>query len=289
LRGRIIEGDGLAFLGGALAMAEGRASNANRVNRASVEARAADPAIGPVDALRRLCAQHESVDALLEDAAQIALEVLGAEVCAMIWLDEDRRTPRVRAWRRRDAQALSADDDARIVRFIAALHTPPQGPKARAAPGTERARALHIGTRTVGYLYARAEGKRGARAPGLDTVLLDALAAQLGMAIETLHLRQLLASRYATIALSRNGQGDGADAGALDVSFLSAVTHPEKVARIIARSFYKDLRKAGFETKQILVVATELIDSLNVALRRTKAKTTQAEAGAPVEAPVRGR
>jgi hypothetical protein len=257
--------------------------DANRVNRASVDARAADCAIGPIDALRRLCAQHETVDALLEDAAQIALAVLGAEVCAIAWLDEDKPTPRLRASRRRGAQTLSAEEDARIVRFIAALRAPPERPGARAALGNERARALHIGTRTVGYLYAR----RAARGSGLDTPLLDALAAQLGMAIETLHLRQLLASRYATIALSRDGQGEAGEAGALDVGVLSAVTHPEKVARIIARSFYKDLRKAGFETKQILVVASELIDSLNAALRRTKAKTTQTEAGEPAKAPLR--
>jgi L-methionine (R)-S-oxide reductase len=94
-----------------------------------------------------------------------------------------------------------------------------------------------------------------------------------------------LASRYAAIALSRNGHGDAADQNAFDAQFLAAVTNPEKVARIIARSFYKDLRKAGFETKQILVVATELIDSLNQALRRTKAKTASAaaaEAGAAI-------
>jgi len=261
-------------------------SSVNSVNSASAEARAPDPPINPFELLQRLCARHESIDALLEDAAQIALTLLGAEVCAIAWLDEDRPMARLRAWRRRDARPPSADDEARIGRFVAGMQASVGSASARAAPGNERARALQIGERTVGYLYARAEAKRGTRGPALDTALLDAAAAQLGMAIETLHLRQLLASRYATIALSRSGHGEGGEAGALDVSILSAVTHPEKVARIIARSFYKDLRKAGFETKQILVVATELIDSLNAALRRTKAKTTQADG---VEIPLRER
>lgn len=256
------------------------------VKSASAEARAPDPPIRPLDALRRLCAPHESVDALLADAAQVALDVLGAELCAIGWLDEDKPTVRVRAWRRRDARALGAEDEARIVRLLDGMTASGSGAGARAAQANERARRLHIGSRTIGYLYARSEARRGARAPGLDLALMDALAAQLGMAVEMLHLRQLLASRYATIALSRNGQDEGAEAGARDVSFLSAVTHPEKVARIIARSFYKDLRKAGFETKQILVVATELIDSLNAALRRTKAKTTQVEIA---EVPARER
>jgi len=256
------------------------------MNSASAEARAPDPQVSSFELLQRLCARHESIDALLEDAAQIAQVLLGAELCAIAWLDEDKPTARLRAWRRRDARAPGAEDEARIARFVAGMQASAQSAGARAAPGNERARALQIGARTVGYLYARAEAKRGTRGPGLDPALLDVLAAQLGMAIETLHLRQLLASRYATIALSRSGQGDAAEAGALDASILSAVTQPEKVARIIARSFYKDLRKAGFETKQIRVVATELIDSLNAALRRTKAKTTQAEG---IEVPLRER
>lgn len=253
------------------------ARKASSVKRASVEARVAESPIGPLDALRRLCAQYETVDALLEEAVQTALDVLGAEICAVAWLDEDQSTPRVRASRRRDARRPSAEDDARIIQFVAGMGASAESPGARAAPANERARALHIGARKIGYLYARAGTKRAPGAPSLDLALLDALAAQLGMAIETLHLRQLLASRYATIALSRDRHAEGAEPAALDMNFLSAVTHPEKVARIIARSFYKDLRKAGFETKQILVVATELIDSLNAALRRTKAKTTQAE------------
>jgi L-methionine (R)-S-oxide reductase len=236
-------------------------------------------------ALRRLCAQHDSIDALLEDATQVVLDVLDASHCSVVWVDEDAAKLRVRARRPQLASAACGAQDARVIAFVAhAEATLAAGkPRARAErerarAEQERARALRIGGRVVGFLYAHAGPTRGRRTPGIDATLFDALAEHLGIAIETQHLRQLLASRYATIALSRDREGEGAGAGALDVNVLSAVTHPEKVARIIARSFYKDLRKAGFETKQILVVASELIDSLNVALRRTKAKTTQVDA-----------
>jgi len=226
-------------------------------------ARAAKPLEQSLEALRRLCAQHDGVESLLEEATQVILEVLGAASCAVVWQDEDKPTLRVRARRHRVESAAGNGQDAQVIAFVTRSGAAP-------AQAGELAAALRVGGRIVGYLYARSEAKRGRRSAGLDQALFEALAEHLAFAIETQTLRQLLASRYATIALSRDGQS-----GALDLNFLSAVTHPEKVARIIARSFYKDLRKAGFETKQILVVATELIDSLNVALRRTKAKTAE--------------
>jgi len=232
-----------------------------------------------LDALRGLCSQHESVDALLEDATRIVPEVLRADYCGVVWLDEGKPTLRVRARRRSDGSLECSVQDAQATAFVARTHGLATDDGAAAGAECECAGALRIGGRTVGYLYARIEAKRRGAAAGLDRALFDALAEQLAFAIEAQTLRQLLASRYATIALSRNDEGDGTEPSALDANFLSAVTQPEKVARIIARSFYKDLRKAGFETRQILVVATELIDSLNAALRRTKAKTTQVPAG----------
>jgi hypothetical protein len=242
-----------------------------KATKAQAGVRAANPLARSLEALRRLCDQRDSVDALLEDATQIALDLLAAELCAIVWRDETRPTLRVRARRWRDGRSAGGEDDARIIAFVAGL------PEAGASKGPEQARALRVGGQTIGYLYLREAAKPGRGAGGVDAALFDALAEHLGFAIETQNLRQLLASRYAAIALSRDVQRDSAAPSTLDGNVLAAVTHPEKVARIIARSFYKDLRRAGFETKQILVVATELIDSLNVALRRTKAKTAQTE------------
>lgn len=44
------------------------------------------------------------------------------------------------------------------------------------------------------------------------------------------------------------------------------VAHPEemgKAARIIAQTFYKELRKYGFNEKEVLVFADELLSCLN--------------------------
>jgi hypothetical protein len=51
----------------------------------------------------------------------------------------------------------------------------------------------------------------------------------------------------------------------------------DKAAKIVARSFYRELRKAGFEIKHILAVTTEIIANLNEAFR--EAKTQSAKGG----------
>ena len=73
--------------------------------------------------------------------------------------------------------------------------------------------------------------------------------------------------------LNQRDECSGASGRSLEEHILASVKNPEKVAKIIARSFYKDLRRAGFETKQVLVVASELISNLNDALKKTRAKT----------------
>jgi Fe-S cluster assembly ATPase SufC len=46
-----------------------------------------------------------------------------------------------------------------------------------------------------------------------------------------------------------------------------AYRNPEDVAKILARSFFREMTKAGFEPAQIVSAATELIDQLNQRLQ----------------------
>ncbi len=278
------------------------------------DSRDADRMRRALDGLCRLHGRHDSTESLLVGATQIVLDSFGVEYCAIVWRDGNTPTLRARASRHRDESINCAVFDDRIIAFLARelACDPAAGDRTtvycgeagadgsaqsvgrvrrvgrvRAAPKLQNALAapLRVNGQIVGYLCATSGKRLGSGGAGFDHRLFAALGEHLGFAIETQNMRQLLASRYAAIALSRNGHGDPPDQSTLDAQFLAAVTEPEKVARIIARSFYKDLRKAGFETKQILVVATELIDSLNQALRRTKAKTASsavAEAGAGI-------
>ena len=245
--------------------------SAARPSAATPDARRAEQMLR---ALARFCQPCENLDALLDAAAHAAIDAFALETAAVVWIDEAAPRLRLRA-QRPEAAPRSAGADHPAIACVACLREGKAGGSSH-----ELALPLSVNGQTVGYLYARAAARGGARTPRANTIdvgQLGLFAMQLGLAIEAQSLRQLLASRYAPAALSR----DGRDAQpARDAQFLEAVTHPEKVARIIARSFYKDLRRSGFETKQILVVASELIDNLNEALRRTRAKAVQSEAAA---------
>jgi hypothetical protein len=50
----------------------------------------------------------------------------------------------------------------------------------------------------------------------------------------------------------------------------TAYQNPEAVARVLARSFFKELTKAGFAPAQIISATTEIIDQLNTQLKHEK-------------------
>jgi L-methionine (R)-S-oxide reductase len=53
-------------------------------------------------------------------------------------------------------------------------------------------------------------------------------------------------------------------------SVRTAYRNPEDVAKILARSFFREMTKAGFESAQIVGAASELIDQLNHQLQQGK-------------------
>ncbi len=95
----------------------------------------------------------------------------------------------------------------------------------------------------------------------MDLTLLDVAALFIGKSIQTIQLQNILNSRFAQLAVARQVASSG---GPLS----SAVGNPDKVARIIAKSFYKEMIRAGFGPAQIIHVASDLISQLNSQLQR---------------------
>ncbi|VXC19660.1 GAF domain-containing protein [Massilia sp. 9I] len=95
--------------------------------------------------------------------------------------------------------------------------------------------------------------------------LLEVTALFIGKSVQTIQLQGLLASRFAQMALVREAQESGADA--------TAYQNPEDVARILARSFYKEMTRAGFAPAQIVSAATELIGQLGGAIQEAGRNT----------------
>lgn len=95
-----------------------------------------------------------------------------------------------------------------------------------------------------------------------DLNLLQVLALYISRSIQVVQLKNVLRSRFAQLALM-HGIGDaGTDA------LVQSAQQPEQLRRLIVRSFYREMERAGFGPRQIIDVASEIIAELTKSLRR---------------------
>ena len=86
----------------------------------------------------------------------------------------------------------------------------------------------------------------------------------IGRAIEVGRLNRMLDSRFAQMAFTLEGSNDA-------ISVISMSTHePDKVAKMLARGFYRELRHCGFTPNQVIHAAGEIISELTRSLNRHK-------------------
>lgn len=213
---------------------------------------------------------YESLEELLQAAARFMVERLHAQSCVVTWVAEDRVTMWVRAkYSRGELKRASLERNG--ADLAAVPESLPVGTNSRQNTGASvRLTApLRVHQKIVGYVcVATSNG-----APPLAQInpeLFPPLCESLSRAIEYWQMRQMLASSRLAQAASRAARPE---TDSLDACILQSVQNPERVARILARSFYKDLRKAGFGVKQIMLVASEMIAHLGEAFHKTKAKT----------------
>jgi len=216
--------------------------------------------------LNALHVHHDTLDGLLRRAAELAVELLGAEQCVIAWICEDKSAMQVRAHYDPRRNNCSLIKIRQPIPLPADLQ---ECPRLEFESGEVVAAIcsapLYINRQVVGFLCL----VRPSWSAGLEAELFAPLSEQIGFAIEAQQLRYLLSSHYVSAASRDRGNNYPGP------SVLRAVQNPEKVAKMIAKSFYKDLRKAGFATNQILMVASEIIGNLNEALQKTKARTEE--------------
>ena len=95
-----------------------------------------------------------------------------------------------------------------------------------------------------------------------DLAAAELAALLIARAIQVGRLERMLDSRFAQMALTLEGS-----ANAYTVTALSA-HDPDKVAKMLAKGFYKELRHCGFSTNQIIHAAGEIISELTGSLNR---------------------
>ena len=95
-----------------------------------------------------------------------------------------------------------------------------------------------------------------------DLNLLDVIAMFIGKSIQTLQLQSILNSRFAQMALIQEMQQN------VDSSLKNVLHKPDQIAKIMAKSFYKEMTRAGFGSSQVITVASDIISQLNSNLQR---------------------
>lgn len=120
---------------------------------------------------------------------------------------------------------------------------------------------IHASGKRIGVL-AIADPRYKKRFGGDDLQLLELVALFLGKSLHILQLQHVLNSRFTQIALAQ--EADRAIGSALAANGEDA----DKVAKILAKSFYREMAKAGFSSNQIIGAASEIIAQLSANLQK---------------------
>lgn len=108
-----------------------------------------------------------------------------------------------------------------------------------------------------------------------DLDLLGILTPLIAKSIQVIQLQNILKSRFTQIALSKSSES------AIAALMSGVMPDPGQIARILAKSFYREMLNAGFNVTQVISAASEVISELTASLRKHKAGRKQrvSEAG----------
>lgn len=121
--------------------------------------------------------------------------------------------------------------------------------------------AMVLQGKTIGVVYAYQPQQRHCFSVE-DLRLLDILTLLIAKAIQAIQLQQILESRFTQIALTRSSEKTVGEIVA------GSAQNPNQIARILAKSFYREMTDAGFNFNQIIHAASEIISELSNSVRK---------------------
>jgi L-methionine (R)-S-oxide reductase len=104
-----------------------------------------------------------------------------------------------------------------------------------------------------------------------DLGLLDIVALFVGKSIQVVQLQNLLRSRFAQLAIAHNTEK------AIGDVLINTAQNPDQMAKIVAKSFYREMTKAGFGSGQIINAASEIISQLSSSLQKHSERAHRAK------------
>ncbi len=227
-----------------------------------------------------LIEQRQSLEAGLGDLAEMTAESLGVARCSvMLAAQSDGSEPaplRVCSHYGNLPEAAyqaSVEAESSIAGYVAARAEPIVINDLRHSPLARLARhplaaenlmsaPISIAGRVIGVInISQPIDNRAFSSQDLE--LLKVYALFIGKSIHVFQLQKLADSRILQMAelLEQRERDDGAPSGPISPD-------PSRLARIVAKSFYRELSLAGFGPKAIIAVATEVLGLLNSNLRK---------------------
>jgi L-methionine (R)-S-oxide reductase len=146
-----------------------------------------------------------------------------------------------------------------------------QSPKASArkpSSGDAILAPIQIEGKTIGVVNVNAPLEKNAF-DETDVGLLSVIALFIGKSIQVYQLQNVLNSRFAQMALAHDANQ------AIGSVVLSTAQDPNQMAKIVAKSFYRELSKAGFASSQIINAATEIISQLSTSISKHSKRMTR--------------
>lgn len=101
-----------------------------------------------------------------------------------------------------------------------------------------------------------------------DVVLGQIVAALIGKSVQVERLQTLIRSRFAHLSLAR-------EQPEVIERIVTGTVPTERVAKLLARSFFRDLAAAGFEPGQIIDAASEIIALISSDIRRFRKRAAR--------------
>jgi hypothetical protein len=223
------------------------------------------------------------MQALLQTASRLVVDIMGLEHCSIGWLNDNEFGIEIWTSHTRDGAEVNHSRvhkafSGMINRKRAKPVEKPVDPRHRldasqAVMGKrEIVSPLRVDKQIVGYVCGLKSEFSEETILATEKSLFSALSEHISAAIEAQRTREMLDSPYVALALTPVERECLAGLTPTDRPFLSPVNDPERLVRKIARRFFADLYRAGFEIKHILYLATEILDSLLVAQHEAKSE-----------------
>jgi L-methionine (R)-S-oxide reductase len=221
-----------------------------------------------------------SLDESLQHQATLTAALLGAGSCSIMLLNSGapgqlRMTVHARCGNLPDAALAAsvgqgegicgrvlASGEALLIDDVAHSELAALAQGREGVGGSLMSAPLRVDGKIVGVINV-AGAKEGPAFTQADLQLLNIIALFIGKSVQVQQLQRLLDSRFSQLALLQEARDQVQDKVRL------AYRNPEDAAKILARSFFKEMTKAGFESGQIVSAATELIEQLNLKLKHS--------------------